>query len=247
MCELGAFATTCCLKDRREGCCACFNNSCFECCAFGCCKDGCIGYTNNLCGCCGNCNLFCYATACSPCFVADLAVATTGDKTEWKRVATILITLGLFSYAMGMASPERPGQQLDYGTLSTAELVGLVLARIADVIEIIVYVFTAVTFGKAASRIAKEKGLNYEPADCCMRCCTPEEKKCRECCSSWKCCCAYSICFGCHMMQVARSMEDNQELVTNIVDKGRPEECQCCNCWTVGRFTMDEVKEMTQV
>merc|ERR1719210_726186 len=81
----GRVGTACCPKG-KEGCCSCLNH----CCCFGpcCCEmcpcgsDGCLGYTNPLCGCCGNCNIMCYADACVPCFIADMHIATIADKGE---------------------------------------------------------------------------------------------------------------------------------------------------------------------
>lgn len=211
----------------KEGCCS-FCNNCFgilpsgcECCPCG--STGCLGFKNPLCSCCGNCNLMCYGCWCSPCFLADVAIAdgSESDKAErWSSVMCTILTLEVISQVL-----------FNLGSISTD------LAFLSNIGYIFYYasmIYFSVIFGKAATKIASKQSLKYEPAECCEACCSAEAMCCPGCnpcgCSSLSCCCTYWCCFGCHFMQVARSMEPLTELTTNI-ENGRPEDCRCCNCW----------------
>jgi len=106
-----------------------------------------------------------------------------------------------------------------------------VIGNLADIVELVVYIYMMVVFGFAATKIAQKKGLTYEPKDCCTKCykegcCST----CGTCCTSCNCCCAYWCCFPLHVVQVARSIEGDSNMQDAIME-GRPQECQCCNCW----------------
>merc|ERR1719499_2371096 len=76
----------CCLC--KEGCMDCLNNEILT---------GwfspCLGeWREDLCGCCGNCNLCCYSCWCFPCAMADLSVAVPGkEKSDWWQTLGLLM------------------------------------------------------------------------------------------------------------------------------------------------------------
>lgn len=218
----GCFGSMFCAKGRKEQVCDfcnhcfCLGPSCMECCPCG--ATGCIGFPNHLCGCCGNCNLHWYADCCMPCLIADLVIATdtTGEKSaEWNNIVCNCITAGILMLLCqvlgGIVSP--------------------LMNNVSNVIELVVYIYMMVVFGYAATKIAQKKGFTYEPEDCCNKCynegcCST----CGSCPTSFNCCCAYWCCFALHVLQVARAIEDDDNMQSAIVD-GRPTDCQCCNCW----------------
>lgn len=218
----GCFGTTCCGVG-KEGCC----NFCNHCFCFGkmfcemcpCGHNGCIGFPNHLCGCCGNCNLMCYAGACTPCFVADLHIATQTEgeaSGEWSNVVCNCVILMVLQQIFDMA-----GQSAKIS----------ILRNISQLVQLIYYIYMAIIFGYAAQRIASAKGFDYEAAQCCTMCyeqgcCST----CGRCCSSFDCCCAFSLCYNIHTLQVARVLETDTNMQNKILE-GRPEQCKCCNCW----------------
>lgn len=234
----GRVGKTCCPLDVAEGKCSgcnhccCFGTQCCECCPCG--RDGCLGYSNHLCGCCGNCNLIWYMAFCGPCFFADLHIAA-GDKedptAEWSRIfcnflmfGLIVQTLQIFKGGAGDAYDK------DFGDWDSSDWIDVVLFNIGNFIGCIFMIYSCVIFGRAASAIARKQNSEYEPAECC-------EEKCFSCwpgwcgsCTSCNCCLTYWCCLPLHILQVARSMEESEELTTNIKN-GRPEDCRCCNCW----------------
>jgi len=207
--------------------CCCFGRECMECLPCG--KDGCLGYSNPLCGCCGNCNLMLYSSFCFPCFLADMHVAS-GDFAEptsaWSDVfCNALVFLILMN--IGSMNASAAQEAYDKDSWDTMDFFHVLFYSFGNVFGILFFVYIAVTFGKAASKIARKQNFEYEPAECC-------EEKCFSCCPGWctsdKCCFVYWCCLNLHMLQVARSMEGSQELTTNVLN-GRPTDCRCCNCW----------------
>jgi len=222
----GCFAGCCCPKGREQCCDVC--NHCF-CCGPMCCEmcpcgaSGCIGYPNHLCGCCGNCNLMWYADCCAPCLVADLFIATdtggeAGKSAEWSNIMcnfAVLCTVIVLLNVLG----------------SILRDLNSICQGIANIVEMILHIYLMVVFGVAASRIAKQKGLVYEPQDCCNTCYNDScFNGCMKCCTSLNCCCAFCCCEFCHLVQVARTIENDSNMQDAIMS-GRPDECQCCNCW----------------
>jgi len=208
----------------REACCSCLNNRCCESCVG---VDGCIGYPGPLCGCCGNCNLCCYAMNCPACFLADLTVATTGDDKTWASNVTTLVVCGMI-VGLFQSAPSWFGVEFGMGKQYDPDVENswaYFLGTAGQVMEFVLWMYATILFGKAASAIAVAKGYEYEAAECFDNCCPGG-----ACCTSCTCCCAYTCFEGCHYMQVARDLEGT-ELVTNIVNQGRPESCRCCNCW----------------
>lgn len=228
----GQFATKCCGPE-REAFCSCLNNCCgilpngCECCPFG--QAGCLGFKNPLCGCCGNCNLMCYAGCCQPCFIADLDIASETDPVKAKKTwsATMCTLLSFVVVANILTNLGGMSPKLGF------------LRLIGQIVQDIQYVYMGIIFGKAVTRFAPKMALTYEPAECCTQCCSEEHM----CCPGWnpcscpnnrmgcfsECCLTYCCCASCHSLQVARAMEGT-ELVANITN-GRPDECLCCNCW----------------
>lgn len=168
----------------------------------------------------------CYADCCGACMLADLHIATISDREraahEWSSVVCTLCTLGIIGSVM--QSMWQNGKSPDGG----ADWILFAISTVGDIIGIISVVYATVIFGKAATAIAKAQGLEYEPAECMTNCCS-DDMCCGGCCSL-VCCCTYCCCGDCHFIQVARSFEGSQELVSNV-EEGRPEKCRCCNCW----------------
>lgn len=217
----GACGTGCCGQGKEQCCdfcnnCFCFGPMCCECCPCG--ANGCLGYPNHLCGCCGNCNLDWYADCCLPCLIADLFIATDTQNAkaeEWSNIVCTVVTLGILMTVLG-AIPE----------------VGSTLSQILEIIE---WVYLAVVFGFAATKIAQKKGMVYEPQECCTTCYNGNcVGGCMQCCSSCNCCCAYWCCLPLHMIQVARAIESDSNMQDAIM-QGRPQQCQCCNCWKTAK------------
>lgn len=217
----GCFGTCCCGLGKEKCCdwcnhCFCLGPSCCECMPCG--MDGCMGYPNPLCGCCGNCNLMWYASCCPSCFVADMLIATdtANDKDkEWSNVVCTCITLWILASIFNSISRMDP----------KLSAVGLISAGF----QIALFAYFTVIFGYAATKIAQKKGLEYEPAECCTKCydgcCTGW-----GCCSSCWCCLTFCCCYDCHFIQVARTLEKDDNMKNAILD-GRPQSCKCCNCW----------------
>lgn len=237
MCNFcGCCGTCCCPVSKERFCdccnhCCCFGRECCECCPCG--KDGCIGFTHPLCVCCGNCNLFWYSGCCGPCALADLYVATyaiDGTKYEateaesWSNIVCTIVTITIISAIV------RNIPQLISASTSVAQTID----GVAGLIEMIAWIYSCVIFGYSAAKIAKHKGLKYEPEECCNSCytdgCAGCFGNCMKCCTSFQCCCAYCCCFAVHFDQVARVIETDQKLQEKILS-GRPQECGCCNCW----------------
>jgi len=218
---------TCCCGVGRERCCSCLNNCCgiCNCRCMPCGKTGCLGYPDHLCACCENCNLLCYFGACTPCFVADITSANlTGDEavTNWSAVMCTLVSFSVAAYVCQQLIPT-----IDAG-------LGAITNPIGSIINLIMYIYIGILFGKSATSIAKTQKLNYQPGDCCEACC---ETQYFACCpgettgDKVNCCCAYCCCYNCHAMQVSRTLEGNPGGMLDNVMNARPAQCKCCNCW----------------
>jgi len=227
----GCFASCCCPAGKEQCCdfcnhCFCMGPSCMECCPCG--ADGCIGYPNHLCGCCGNCNLMWYSSCCPSCFVADLYIATNTENDKaaaWSNIVCTCVTLTVAASILDYIG--QLGELDDSSAMKALRLLRIV----SGIVELILGIYVSVIFGYSATKIAQAKGLSYEPGQCCTGCyengCM---STCGTCCSSFNCCCAYSCCYEEHFMQVARTLENDQDM-QNAIMQGRPQQCQCCNCW----------------
>jgi len=217
-CPLSCNASWC--KNCLNGC----NNTIFN----PICGDECIGIHAPLCGCCENCALCWYAGCCEYCYIADLSVATSGNKEKWKDVAYPLV----FWYVMAQIF-----QQVG-GMLPAASTGRSLCSTIQQIIEALLHISSLVMFGNAAADYAKSQSWTYEGETCCG------ENGCRfnlgcgddgcgmGCGITPICCLTYWCCFQCHFVQVGRSMEGNASAPGNI-KAGRPDECRdhCCDCW----------------
>lgn len=225
----GSSAALACCPEGKEGYCSYCNHCCgafpmcCECCPCG--ADGCLGYPNHLCVWCGNCNLMWYESCCACCFVADLSIATIENSEEaaekWASVVCTLVTFFLTGTVLSRVLPLIAADSAPIGIIGSA---------IGGIFSLLGTIYMMIIFGKAATAIAEKQSIQYEPAECCNGCCG-EEKTCGGCCPSCLCCLTYCCCYHVHSVQVARTMEERTELTTNII-KGRPAECQCCNCWS---------------
>lgn len=232
----GQCGMCCCPAGNEKYCdwcnhCCCFGRECCECCPCG--ANGCIGFPHHLCVCCGNCNIFWYSSCCFPCAVADLYIATYGidgsnyeasQADSWSHIVCTFVTFSII-VAILQALPRIIGASISLGRI---------FEGVAGILEMIVWIYALVIFGYAAGKIAKHKGLQYEPEDCCNACyndgCPGCCGNCMKGCTSCQCCCAYYCCFSVHFDQVARVLETDKALQDQIL-KGRPDTCKCCNCW----------------
>lgn len=161
--------------------------------------------------------------------MADLYAATVDDpgqaQATWSSVMCTLLFLEIIGNVLGGDASRE--------FVTNGNIVLGIIRIIGNIFQIIFAVYVTVIFGKAATRLGKKTGVEYEPGKCFEDCCSEDGSCCGGCCSNGcgcMCCLTYCCCAECHLLQVARNLEEHPEMTTTI-DNNRPNKCKCCNCW----------------
>jgi len=130
--------------------------SCLNCNALEGFMPKCLGWREDLCGCCGNCNLCCYASLCPSCYLSDLKASLPNSTTRdwWVTFLTLMICPGIYILIDIFDSLFDVHGNVDY---------------VLSILWVLSYVVMVVMGIFIAKDIAQSLNQFYE--DCSIRCC----------------------------------------------------------------------------